>query len=73
MSKKNVEALLIKGGEDTSVRDRYNHVRTKEDFVSLAAEDGFEFTVEELNQVLKESGDSFDTNGNPPKRAIWWT
>ncbi|HIQ37620.1 MAG TPA: bacteriocin, partial [Desulfocapsa sulfexigens] len=22
--------------------------------------------------VLKESGDVFEKNGNPPKRSIWW-
>ena len=43
-----------------------------EEFVALAAEDGYDFTVEELDAILKESGDVFEKNGNPPKRQIWW-
>ncbi len=46
---------------------------SKEEFVALAAEDGYHFTVEELEEVLKESGDVFEKYGNPPKRSIWWT
>ena len=38
----------------------------------LAAEDGYHFTVEEVDTVLKESGDVFEKNGNPAKRQIWW-
>ena len=30
------------------------------------------YTVEELDAVLKESGDVFEKNGNPAKRQIWW-
>ena len=73
MSKKNVEDLLIAGGEDKHVREKYNEPSTMEEFVAMAEKDGYEFTVEELNEVLKESGDVFDKHGNPPKRSIWWT
>ncbi len=73
MSKKNVEKLLIAGGEDKHVRARYDGPATREEFVVLAASDGYDFTVEELDQVLQESGDVFDKHGNPPKRSIWWT
>ena len=72
MSKKNVEDLLTKGGSDESFRAKYNKAKDKEEFVILAAEDGFEFTVEELLAVIQESGDSFESYGNPPKRSIWW-
>jgi len=72
MSKKNVEELLIAGGEDKHVREKYNNPATMDEFVTLAAADGYEFTVEELANVLKESGDVFDKHGNPPKRSIWW-
>ena len=72
MSKKNVEELLIAGGEDKHVRALYDVPATKEEFVILAAENGYEFTVEELDTVLKESGDVFEKNGNPAKRQIWW-
>ena len=73
MSKKHVEELLIKGGDNPKFREKYNLVPTAEGFVALAAEDGYEFTVEELMDVVNESGDSFATYGNPPKRSIWWT
>lgn len=73
MSKKSVEDLLIAGGEDKHVRARYDSPATREEFVALAASDGYDFTVEELDQVLQESGDVFDKHGNPPKRSIWWT
>jgi len=73
MAKKNVEALLIAGGEDKHLRARYDTPATKEEFVTLAATDGYHFTVEELDAVIKESGDIFEKNGNPPKRSIWWT
>jgi len=72
MSKENVENLLTKGGKDESFRPKYDLAKTKEDFVKLAAADGFEFTVKELDQVLNENGDVFESFGNPPKRKIWW-
>lgn len=72
MSKKDVEALLSKGGDDQEFRAKYNSAPTIEEFIKLAAEDGFEFTAEELLQVINESGDTFDSYGNPPKRSIWW-
>lgn len=73
MSKEDVENLLIAGGEDKNVRARYDVPATMEEFVALAATDGYSFTVEELDTVLKESGDVFEKNGNPAKRSIWWT
>ena len=72
MSKKNVETLLIAGGEKEELRMKYDTVKTKEDFVTLAANDGYEFTLEEFEAVINESGDSFDLIGNPAKRQIWW-
>ncbi|MGE4561225.1 MAG: Nif11-like leader peptide family natural product precursor [Desulfobulbus sp.] len=72
MSKKNVEELLIAGGADEQLRGKYDALKTKEEFVALAKTDGFEFTVEDLDAVLRESGDSFESFGNPPKRIIWW-
>lgn len=72
MAKKNVEELLIAGGENESVRSKYDALKTVEDFLALAKEDGYEFTEAELMDVLRESGDSFESFGNPPKRAIWW-
>ena len=72
MSKKNVESLLIAGGENESIRMKYDVLKTKEDFVTMAQKDGYEFTLEEFDAVLNESGDSFDLIGNPAKRQIWW-
>lgn len=72
MAKKDVENLLIAGGEDKKVRAKYDVPGTREEFVAMAAGDGYDFTVEELDAVLKESGDVFEKNGNPPKRQIWW-
>lgn len=72
MSKKSAEDLLIAGGENESIRNKYDAIKTKEDFVAMAAEDGYEFTLGEFDAVLNESGDSFDLIGNPAKRQIWW-
>lgn len=72
MSKKNVEELLIAGGADENLRGKYDQLKTKEEFVALAETDGYVFTVQDLNDVLRESGDSFESFGNPPKRVIWW-
>lgn len=72
MAKKNVEDLFIAGGENEEVRIKYDSLKTKEDFIAMAASDGYEFTLEEFDTVLKESGDSFDLIGNPAKRQIWW-
>ncbi len=71
MSKQNVIDLLTKAGEDQEFRAKYNTVTTKEGFVELAVADGFEFTVNELMQVINENGDTFESYGNPPKRSIW--
>lgn len=73
MSKANVENLLIAGGKDAKIRMKYDALKTKEDFVIQAQADGFDFSVEDLDAVLRESGDSFDIVGNPAKRMIWWT
>ncbi len=72
MAKKDVEDLLVAGGEDKNVRAKYDVPATMEEFVELAATDGYNFSVEELDAVLKESGDVFEKNGNPAKRQIWW-
>ncbi|WP_415713641.1 Nif11-like leader peptide family natural product precursor [Maridesulfovibrio sp.] len=72
MSKKEVERLLIAGGENKSVKLKYNAIPSKEAFVAAANEDGYDFTADELDEVLKESGDDFTTFGNPPARSIWW-
>jgi hypothetical protein len=71
--KTNVENLLIAGGSDEKIRARYDALKTKEDFVARAKVDGFNFSIEDLDAVLRESGDSFDIVGNPAKRMIWWT
>ncbi|MCF6290135.1 MAG: Nif11-like leader peptide family natural product precursor [Desulfobacterales bacterium] len=72
MSKKNVEEFLIAGGEDHKLRARYDVIKTREEFVALANTDDYDFTIEEFDDVLRESGDSFDLIGNPAKRQIWW-
>ena len=72
MSKKNVEELLIAGGADEKMRNKYDVLKTKEEFVTMAKTDGFEFTIADLDAVLRESGDAFESFGNPPKRVIWW-
>ena len=72
MSKKMVEELLIAGGADEKLRGKYDALKTKEEFIALATADGYVFTVEDLDAVLRESGDAFESFGNPPKRMIWW-
>lgn len=71
MSKENVEKLLFAGGADKKLRHKYNIIETKEQFVASAQADGFDFTVEELDEVLKEEGFSFESEGNPRQRSIW--
>ena len=73
MSKKSVEDLLVAGGENKEVRAKYDAPKTKEEFVTMAAADGYDFTIEEFDAILKDSGDSFELTGNPAKRNIWWT
>lgn len=72
MAKKNVEELLIAGGENEDLRMKYDALKTKEDFLGMAAAEGYDFTLAEFDAVLNESGDSFDLIGNPAKRQIWW-
>jgi len=71
MSKENVQKLLDKGADDRSFRIPYDNCMNMESFVAKAKEDGFDFTVEELKEVIRENGDSFDSYGNPPKKGIW--
>lgn len=72
MARKDVEKLLVAGGEDKNIRAKYDVPGTREEFVALAAQDGYSFSIEELDAVIKESGDVFEKNGNPSKRQIWW-
>ena len=72
MSKKNVEDLLVAGGENESIRLKYDVFKTMEEFTEVADSDGYKFTVTDLEEVLRESGDSFESIGNPAKKLIWW-
>ncbi len=72
MAREDVERLLIAGGEDKHIRAKYDAPATMDKFVEMATADGYVFTLEELGAVLKDSGDVFEKNGNPPKRSIWW-
>ncbi len=72
MAKKSVEELLIAGGESEELRMKYDAIKNKEDFVAFAIIEGYDFTIEEFDAVLNESGDSFDLIGNPAKRQMWW-
>ena len=72
MSREYVEKLLRAGGSDKVLRAKYNAFETREEFVAAAVADGFDFTVDELNAVLKEEGDDFESSGNPRSRQIWW-
>ncbi len=72
MAREDVERLLIAGGEDKHLRAKYDVPATREEFIVLAGTEGYDFSVEELDGVLKESGDVFEKNGNPAKRSIWW-
>jgi hypothetical protein len=72
MSKKNVEDLLVAGGENESIRLKYDVFKTMEEFTEVAGSDGYKFAVTDLEEVLRESGDSFESIGNPAKKLIWW-
>jgi len=72
MSKKNAEEFLIAGGSDNDIRLKYDGIEKMDVFVSMANEDGYDFTVEEFKAVMNEAGDSFESYGNPRKKGIWW-
>ncbi len=72
MSKQEVERLLIAGGEDKELRSILDPMDDKGQFTEKAKSKGFDFTVAELDDVLRESGDTFDSFGNPRKKGIWW-
>jgi hypothetical protein len=72
MPKKEAERLFVAGGEDTALRLKYDFIESKEEFVSTANAEGYDFTIDELDAALKDSGDSFESFGNPRKRDIWW-
>lgn len=71
MSKQVVEDFLSKGYKDRQFRVKYDNTFVIEDFVKMANADGFDFTVDELKQVISANGDIFESNGNPPKKGIW--
>lgn len=71
MSKEDVVKLLEAGGADKELRIKYNQIETKEEFVRVANENGFDFTEAELDEVLKEEDFSFESYGNPRTRGIW--
>lgn len=71
MSKTNVVNLLLAGGADKAVRLKFNQIETKEKFVAAAAADGYEFSIDELDEVLKDEDMCFESEGNPRCRSIW--
>ena len=72
MSKQEAERLFEAGGQDKVLRLKYDFIETKEEFVETANKEGYDFTIDELDAALKDSGDSFESFGNPRKRDIWW-
>jgi len=71
MSSSNVEKLLFAGGKDKALRAKYNKIETKEEFIEAAKADGYDFTIPELDAVLKEEALDFESSGNPRTRQIW--
>ncbi|WP_297100688.1 Nif11-like leader peptide family natural product precursor [uncultured Draconibacterium sp.] len=71
MSKEKVFEFLDKGADDRQFRVKYDNCFSMEEFCKMAAEDGFEFSVDDLKAALRENGDDFDSYGNPPKKGIW--
>ncbi len=71
MSKKSVVDLLSRGGDDKQFRIKYDNALSIDMFIELAKADGYDFTAEELKEVIRENGDTFESNGNPPKKDIW--
>lgn len=71
MSKENVEKLLLAGGKDKKLRAKYNVIETKDEFIAAANADGFVFTGDELDAVLKDEALDFASSGNPRSRQIW--
>ncbi len=71
MSKKIVVDLLSRGGDDKRFRIKYDNALSIDMFIELAKADGYDFTAEELKEVIRENGDTFESNGNPPKKDIW--
>jgi hypothetical protein len=72
MSAKEVERFLIQGGADKAFKLKYDELEPKSAFIAEANKDGFDFTEEEFDAMLKSSGDSYESYGNPRKRGIWW-
>lgn len=72
MAIKELERFLIAGGEDKVMRLKYDVLEPKSAFIAEANKEGFDFTEKEFDQALRESGDSFESFGNPRKRGIWW-
>ncbi|MDC7220536.1 MAG: Nif11-like leader peptide family natural product precursor [Spirochaetales bacterium] len=71
MSRQNVLDFLDKGADDREFRVKYDNCFQIDKFVEMAGEDGFEFSIEDFEKVLKENGDTFESSGNPPKKLIW--
>ena len=71
MSKERVFEFLDKGAEDRQFRIKYDNCFSMDKFAEMAKEDGFDFTVEDLKEALRENGDDFNSFGNPPKKGIW--
>lgn len=72
MAQKEVERLLIAGGESKNIRSQYDHIDDVEEFTKLANSEGYNFTSAELVEVIRKAGDVFESNGNPRKKQIWW-
>jgi len=79
MAGKDVENLLIAGGQDKKILVRYNVPGSRQEFVALAAGDGYHFTVEELDAVLKDRATSSKkaatrpggrSGGDDPRRLV---
>lgn len=73
MSKQEAERLFIDGGKSKVIRQKYNEPESRDEFVALAKQDGYDFDVNDLNEALRSSGDSFETYGCPRKRSVWWS
>jgi len=76
MSKKNVTQFLADAAQNRDLREKFQTVNSSEEFLSIAQQLGYNFTTEELQNVIHDCSQGIEVRRNtgvwPWLRSVHW-
>lgn len=76
MSKKNVTQFLADAAQNRALREKFQAATSREEFLSIAQQLGYDFTTEELQNVIHNCSEGIEVRRNtgvwPWLRSVCW-